>query len=67
MRVRIGVGKPSSKEHGANHVLNRFAQAPSARQSTVTVEEAADAVEMILTDGVDAAMNRTTPARRPDR
>jgi PTH1 family peptidyl-tRNA hydrolase len=56
-RVRIGVGKPQSKEHGANHVLNRF----SKRERTevdVTVEQAADAVEAIVADGVDTAMNR---------
>ena len=27
-------------------------------EMAVTIEEAADAVELILTDGVDAAMNR---------
>ena len=56
-RVRIGVGKPVSKERGADHVLNRF----SKRERTevdVTVEQAADAVETIVRDGVDAAMNR---------
>jgi PTH1 family peptidyl-tRNA hydrolase len=57
LRVRIGVGKPSSKERGADHVLNRF----SKRERTeidVTLEDAADAVEVIAADGVDAAMNR---------
>jgi len=56
-RVRLGVGKPVSKERGADHVLNRF----SKRERTevdVTVEQAADAVEAIARDGVDAAMNR---------
>jgi PTH1 family peptidyl-tRNA hydrolase len=57
LRVRIGVGKPPSKERGADHVLNRF----SKRERTeidVTLEDAADAVEVIAADGVDAAMNR---------
>lgn len=56
-RVRIGIGKPASKERGADHVLTRF----SARERAgidVTLEEAADAVEMILAEGIDAAMNR---------
>src|SRR4029079_7949405 len=56
-RVRIGVGKPVSRERGADHVLNKF----SKRERTevdVTIEQAADAVETIVTDGVDAAMNR---------
>jgi peptidyl-tRNA hydrolase, PTH1 family len=62
-RVRIGVGKPVSKEHGADHVLNRFGKRERA-EIDVTLEQAADAVETIATDGVDAAMNRfnTTPA-----
>jgi len=57
VRVRLGVGKPSSKEHGADHVLSRFAKR-DRDQMAVTIQEAADAIEMILTDGVDAAMNR---------
>jgi PTH1 family peptidyl-tRNA hydrolase len=57
LRVRIGVGKPVSKEHGADHVLKKF----SKRERTevdVVLEEAADAVETIVADGVDVAMNR---------
>jgi PTH1 family peptidyl-tRNA hydrolase len=56
-RVRIGVGKPTSKEHGIDHVLNRFSKR-ERQEIDVTLEEAADAVECIVTDGVDAAMNR---------
>jgi len=57
LRVRIGVGKPVSKEHGADHVLKKF----SKRERTeidVVLEEAADAVELLIADGVDVAMNR---------
>jgi PTH1 family peptidyl-tRNA hydrolase len=57
LRVRIGVGKPVSKERGADHVLNRFSKRERA-EIDVTLEDAADAVECIATDGVDAAMNR---------
>jgi len=56
-RVRIGVGKPQSKEHGANHVLSGFSKR-DREQIAVTLEAAADAVELILSDGVEAAMNR---------
>jgi PTH1 family peptidyl-tRNA hydrolase len=56
-RVRIGVGKPVSKERGADHVLNRFSKRERA-EVEVTVEQAADAVETMARDGVDAAMNR---------
>jgi len=57
LRVRIGVGKPRSKEHGVDHVLNKFAKRERA-EIEVTLEQAADAVEAILADGIDAAMNR---------
>jgi PTH1 family peptidyl-tRNA hydrolase len=57
LRVRIGVGKPPSKEQGANHVLSR----PSKKERLeleIAVQEAADAVELILSDGVERAMER---------
>jgi peptidyl-tRNA hydrolase, PTH1 family len=57
VRVRIGVGKPVSKEHGADHVLKKFAKRERT-EIDVVIEEAADAVELIIADGVDAAMNR---------
>lgn len=57
-RVRIGVGKPpGGKEQGADHVL----KPPGKSERTeldVVVEEAADAVEAILREGVAVAMNR---------
>ena len=62
VRVRIGVGKPRSKEQGADHVLSRVAKR-DRDQMAVTIEEAADAVETILADGVDAAINQFN--RRP--
>ena len=57
LRVRIGVGKPVSKEHGADHVLDRFSKR-ERQEIDVTLEEAADAVECILSDGIDAAMTK---------
>lgn len=57
LRVRVGVGKPVSKDHGADHVLSRFGK--REREAVdVTLELAADAVETIVADGVDVAMNR---------
>jgi peptidyl-tRNA hydrolase, PTH1 family len=64
MRVRIGVGKPPSKEQGADHVLSRISKRDREAMD-VTIEEAADAVELIVADGVAAAMNRYN-ARTPD-
>lgn len=57
LRVRIGIGKPRSKEHGADHVLSRMSKKARA-DFEVTLEEAADAVEAILADGIEASMNR---------
>jgi peptidyl-tRNA hydrolase, PTH1 family len=63
-RVRIGVGKPPSKERGADHVLSKVSKREREAMD-VTIEEAADAVELIVTDGVEAAMNRYN-TRSPD-
>jgi PTH1 family peptidyl-tRNA hydrolase len=57
LRIRIGVDKPRSKEQGADHVLDRFSKR-DRKEIDVTIEDAADAAEMILSHGVDAAMNR---------
>ena len=56
-RVRVGVGKPVSKEQGADHVLSRFSKREQA-EIAVTLEHAADAVEVIAGEGGAAAMNR---------
>jgi PTH1 family peptidyl-tRNA hydrolase len=57
VRVRIGVGKPPGRMSGADHVLRRPGK--TERQALdVAIEEAADAVELMLADGPEAAMNR---------
>jgi PTH1 family peptidyl-tRNA hydrolase len=56
-RVRIGVGKPPGRQSGADYVLRRLGKADQA-ELDVAIVEAADAVESILVDGFDAAMNR---------
>ena len=62
-RVRIGVGKPPSKERGASHVLTRV---PKRQRELldVAIVDAADAVEAIVAHGVDAAM-QSFHSRRP--
>jgi len=57
VRLRVGVGKPSSKDQGADHVLRRLGKADRAALDLAVVE-AADAVELIVAEGPDAAMNR---------
>jgi peptidyl-tRNA hydrolase, PTH1 family len=57
MRVRIGIGKPPSKERGANHVLSKL---PKAEREAfdVAIQLAADAVEVLVAEGSDAAMRQ---------
>ncbi len=57
VRVRIGVGKPPSKEGGAGHVLSKVPKR-DRELLDIRVVDAADAVELIIADGVDAAMQR---------
>ena len=55
VRVRIGVGKPSSKEHGADHVLSSI---PAAERKIldVAIEVAVDAIERIVAADAQTAM-----------
>ena len=57
VRIRIGIGKPPGSRQGADHVLRRFSKA-ERQEIDVALEEAADAVELILAEGVEVAMNR---------
>lgn len=57
LRVRIGVDKPSDTLRGVDHVLRK----PSKRdreELDVVIQEAADAVELIVTAGIERAMER---------
>jgi peptidyl-tRNA hydrolase, PTH1 family len=51
-----------TKEQGADHVLRRPAKRDRL-ELDVSVNEAADAVELIRSEGVDAAMNRVNTRR----
>lgn len=57
VRVRIGVGKPPGRQHGADHVLRTPGKAERT-ELDVAVQEAADAVELIAGSGPEVAMNR---------
>jgi len=56
-RVRIGIGKPPTKELGADHVLSRL---PKSQRELldIAIVAAADAVEVLLAEGPDAAMRQ---------
>ena len=57
LRIRIGVGRPPGRQSGADYVLRRPGKAEAAELGVI-VHEAADAVEAILAEGVDATMGR---------
>ena len=56
-RVRIGVGKPPGRQAGADHVLRRPGKAERL-ELDVAIADAADAVELLLADGPQRAMNQ---------
>lgn len=62
-RVRVGIG--STDRDMIKHVLSRFSRAerPIVKQA---IDEAADAVEVILAEGIETAMNRFNAAKPPE-
>jgi PTH1 family peptidyl-tRNA hydrolase len=62
VRVRIGVGKPPGRMEGADHVLRRPGKAERT-ELDIVVQEAADAVEVIVADGAERAMDRFNGGR----
>ncbi|MEU7140502.1 aminoacyl-tRNA hydrolase [Nocardia sp. NPDC046473] len=57
LRIRIGIGRPPGRQDPADYVLKPFA-APERKEVPVIVEQAADAVELLLRVGLEAAQNR---------
>lgn len=62
LRVRVGIGKPPGRQVGADFVLRKPPKAERI-DLDVAVDEAADAVECILDEGVEVAMNRFNTVR----
>ncbi|HYZ91093.1 MAG TPA: aminoacyl-tRNA hydrolase [Actinomycetota bacterium] len=56
LRLRIGVGKPPSKEEGADHVLSRM-RPEDAEAVEGAIERGLEAMRVLVRDGVDAAQN----------
>jgi len=57
LRARFGIGRPPGRMDPADYVLRRFSSAEHT-EVELAVELCADAVEALLTDGLDAAQNR---------
>jgi PTH1 family peptidyl-tRNA hydrolase len=65
-RVRLGVGRPRGRREAADHVLDRFAKA-EREQVELLVEEAADAVLVLVKEGLAAAQDRFNRSAAPER
>lgn len=56
-RVRIGIGRPPGRKDPAAHVLENFTAAERAEVPTIC-EQAADATELLVELGLEAAQNQ---------
>jgi len=57
VRVRIGIGKPPDPRHGADYVLSKPVGEERAKLQAAA-HTAAEAVEVIVSEGVERAMNK---------
>jgi PTH1 family peptidyl-tRNA hydrolase len=57
LRVRLGIGRPPGRMDPADYVLRDFSPA-ERRELPLLLEEAADAVEQLVIDGLLAAQQR---------
>ena len=65
-RVRIGIGRPPAGWTVINHVLAPFA-AEDAPKIRAAIDYLLPAVECIVTDGVDLAMNKYNPHKKKEK
>jgi PTH1 family peptidyl-tRNA hydrolase len=57
LRTRIGIGRPPGRQDPADYVLKPFSS-PERKEVPVIVEQAADAVELLLRVGLEPAQNQ---------
>jgi PTH1 family peptidyl-tRNA hydrolase len=55
-RVRFGIGRPPGRQDPADYVLREFAGAEH-KELAFLIDRAADATELLVTDGLEAAQN----------
>ncbi|MFD1504238.1 aminoacyl-tRNA hydrolase [Georgenia yuyongxinii] len=63
MRLRVGVGRPPGRMDAADYVLRDFSSAERTELG-VTLEEGADAIEEVLTLGLEKAQQRLHTSSR---
>jgi PTH1 family peptidyl-tRNA hydrolase len=56
LRVRVGIGRPPGRQDPADYVLRNFGTA-ERKELPLEIERAADAVEALLTVGLESAQN----------
>lgn len=65
-RVRIGIGRPSDESDVADYVLRPMGKS-EADLFEEPIERAGDAIECVLSDGIEVAMNRFNGRAAADR
>lgn len=63
IRIRVGIGKPRTKEEGINFVLERFNNRERARIDEA-IQLTTEAVVWIIQDGIQKAMNQFNQKER---
>ena len=56
VRIRVGIGRPPGRRGAVGHVLDTFSTS-ERKEVPFVIERAADAVESIISDGLERAMN----------
>ncbi|BCW70197.1 aminoacyl-tRNA hydrolase [Arthrobacter sp. NicSoilB8] len=64
LRVRVGVGRPPGRMDTADFVLRDFS-APEKKELPFLIDSAADAVEVLVKDGLLTAQQKFHPAKAP--
>jgi PTH1 family peptidyl-tRNA hydrolase len=64
LRVRVGVGRPPGRMDTADFVLRDFSS-PEKKDLPFLIDAAADAVEILVKDGLLAAQQKFHPAKAP--
>ncbi len=60
LRVRVGIGRPPGRQDPADYVLRDFSST-ERKELDLLLVEAADAVESLLANGLEAAQNEVHP------
>ena len=63
IRIRVGVSRPRGRREAADHVLDEFSRAERSELSDI-LDRAADAVESVVSNGVERTMNEVNTRAR---